>query len=75
MHAEIDAFTAIARSKADTADRVERIEAALFDHLASRIEAHGFAGDRERIHMIIGMDAKLNAQGLDVWLSRQERVT
>ncbi|MEM6513058.1 MAG: MBL fold metallo-hydrolase [Pseudomonadota bacterium] len=73
MHADIDACAGIADRLVDTDDRTAAIEAALFDHLADRIEAHGFDGDRQAIRDIVGMDAKLNAQGLDIWLKRKSR--
>lgn len=71
MHSDIDAFVAIAEGAIDAEDRVATIRERLFDHLATRIEAHGFAGDRDAIRDIVGMDAELNAQGLDIWLKRQ----
>ncbi len=73
MHADIDACARIATELADADDRPAAIEAALFEHLAGRIEAHGFDGDRDAIRDIVGMDAKLNAQGLDIWLKRLAR--
>ena len=73
MHADIDAFVAIARSCQGNDDRVARMQEALFEHLAGRIEAHGFNGDQDDIRHVIGMDIQLNAQGLEVWLKRQER--
>lgn len=73
MHADIDACAGIADRLVAADDRPTAIEEALFEHLATRIEAHGFKGDREAIRTVIGMDAKLNAQGLDIWLKRKSR--
>lgn len=72
MHTHIDAFVAIAREHQQHDDRTHAIEQGLFEYLAERIEAHGFAGDREAIGTIINADMKLNAQGLVVWLTREE---
>ena len=72
MHGHLDAFVDIAREHRDLDDREQVIQRALFDYLAGQIEAHGFAGDRESIGTIINADMKLNAQGLVVWLTREE---
>ena len=71
MHNDLDAFVAIARSAIDADERVAVIREGLFGHLADRIRAHGFSGGTDDIRHIIGMDAELNAQGLDIWLKRQ----
>ena len=71
MHSEIDAFVAIAEGAIDAKERVATIREGLFEHLAGRIEAHGFSGGRDAIRDIVGVDAELNAQGLDIWLKRQ----
>ena len=70
MHESIDAFSAIALECRDAEDRQAAMRERLFDYLAGRIEAHGFDGDREAIGRIVNDDVALNAQGLDVWLSR-----
>ena len=72
MHAHLDAFVSIAREHRQRGDREQAIEQALFDYLAGRIEAHGFRGDRDAIGAFINADMKLNAQGLVVWLTREE---
>ena len=72
MHVCIDAFVRIALDCRQEHDRQGAIESGLFEFLASRIEAHGFASDRDAIGAIINADVKLNAQGLIVWLSRSE---
>ena len=72
MHAHLDAFVRIAEEHRQGDDREKAIERALFDYLAGRIEAHGFRGDRDAIGTIINADMKLNAQGLVVWLTREE---
>ncbi len=72
MHTCIDAFVRIALDCQEKKDRQAAIETGLFDYLATRIEAHGFTGDRDAIGAIINADVSLNAQGLIVWLSRKE---
>ncbi|MEO1244902.1 MAG: MBL fold metallo-hydrolase [Pseudomonadota bacterium] len=72
LHGDIDAFVGIALAARDATDRQAQIRAALGDYLSKRIEAHGYTGGRDAIAAIISADIELNAQGLDVWLSRQE---
>lgn len=72
MHAHLDAFVRIAREHRHRDDREQAIERGLFDYLVGRVEAHGFKGDRDAIGTIINADMKLNAQGLVVWLTREE---
>ncbi len=69
MHESLDGFTRIALGCRETADPEAAMRAELFDYLALRIEAHGFAGDRNAIGAIIDADVALNAQGLAVWLA------
>lgn len=73
MHECLDAYVEIALANAAAADRTAAIETAIFDLICTRLAAHGFAGDREQILAIMGLDVKLNAQGLVVWLDRQKK--
>lgn len=72
MHAHLDAFVRIAHEHRHGDNREQAIERSLFDYVAGQAEAHGFKGDRDAIGTIINADMKLNAQGLVVWLTRQE---
>jgi hypothetical protein len=71
LHSDIDAFVRIARSEARAPDRVQRMIPLLFDHLSARLDARGFAGDAARRHDVMDNDIRLNAAGLDLWLSRR----
>jgi hypothetical protein len=42
-------------------------------HLVAGVRAHGCALDEARIREVLAVDLDLNAQGLEVWLVRQER--
>jgi len=70
LDADIDAFARIARARAAAPDRLRRIEHDLFEHLSTRLQAHGFAGDETARHGLLDPDLELNAGGLDVWLRR-----
>jgi len=73
MHAGIDAFAALALEHKDAPDRNAAIPTAMFNYLATRIEEHGFKGDRDAIWSVVEMDVVLNSQGLVAWLERQEK--
>ncbi len=68
MHRGIDDFVAIAKRHKNDEDRTARIESAMFDYLYERAREHGVRADAERVRAIIGMDLKLNTQGLEFWL-------
>jgi glyoxylase-like metal-dependent hydrolase (beta-lactamase superfamily II) len=70
LHADVDAFVRIARAAAAAPDRAQRIGAEVFEHLSSRLDAHGFARDAELRHAVLDGDVLLNAAGLDAWLTR-----
>ena len=70
MHDCIDAYRAMALACANEADRQKTLEDRMFDFLAARLDAHGFAGDRDAMWSLLNIDVVLNAQGLGVWLDR-----
>jgi glyoxylase-like metal-dependent hydrolase (beta-lactamase superfamily II) len=70
LHADIDAYVTIARDCARLPDRTARIAARLHEHLARRLDAHGFRGADAERHAILDGDVQLNAAGLDAWLAR-----
>lgn len=70
LHADIDAFVAIARRSSGTVDPVSAIRARLFEHLSARLDAHGFAGGAADRHAVLDGDIDLNAAGLAAWLAR-----
>jgi glyoxylase-like metal-dependent hydrolase (beta-lactamase superfamily II) len=71
LHSNIDALVAIARRHATDPDRSGRIRQDMFDYFDQRLDAHGYGGDAAARHVLIDADVDLNAQGLEVWLSRQ----
>ena len=70
MHECIDEYRSMALACVDEADRQKALEERMFEFLATRLEAHGFAGDREAMWSVLNIDVVLNAQGLGVWLDR-----
>ena len=73
MHDGIDAFAAMALKHRDSADRGRRIEKAMFDYLARRLENHGFKGDRDAMWSVVEIDVVLNSAGLVSWLERLQK--
>ncbi len=73
MHAGIDAYRQIALDAEGAADRQAALETSMFDYLSRRLEAHGFEGDRTAMWPVLEIDVRLNAQGLDVWLTRRAK--
>ena len=71
LHDGIDAYVALALRHRDDDHRTDRLRRALFDYYAERLENHGFAGGGEGIAATMSIDARLNAQGLEVWLDRR----
>ena len=73
LHAALDDYVDIANACESLPDRVEVIEARLFDYMCERLTAHGMTADRDTMWSIMNIDARLNAQGLSVWLDRRSR--
>jgi glyoxylase-like metal-dependent hydrolase (beta-lactamase superfamily II) len=71
LHAGIDAYVALALRHSEDDNRTAVLQRALFGYYAERLENHGFAGDGDSIAATMNIDARLNAQGLEVWLDRR----
>lgn len=70
MHAGIDAYVAMARQHEHDDDRSAALRENLLGYYAEQLEGHGYAGDREMMRAVLGIDIELNAQGLEVWLEK-----
>jgi glyoxylase-like metal-dependent hydrolase (beta-lactamase superfamily II) len=70
LHADIDAFVAMARRHAGGVEEAPGLREALFAYLLDRLRRHGVTLDEARLHELLDMDVELNAQGLEVWLRR-----
>jgi hypothetical protein len=70
-HDGIDAMVAIAKQNANAADRTRALQDAIFEYFVGGLARHGFKGDRDMIWSILGMDVKLNSQGIEVWLEKR----
>ncbi len=74
MHALVDAFvqTALAVRDAGPGRHALLIEGQR-ELLRSRLRAHGCRLDEKEIERLLASDYELNAQGLEVWLDREQR--
>jgi hypothetical protein len=70
LHADIDAFVAIATQERDTRDRAAAIARRLRDHLDKRLDRHGARATADTRRRVLALDIDLNAAGLDAWLAR-----
>jgi glyoxylase-like metal-dependent hydrolase (beta-lactamase superfamily II) len=74
LHRSIDALAALAERQAATAEsRPAAIEAAVDELLLTEARNHGVTLEDARIRELLAVDIDLNAQGLEVWLVRQEK--
>lgn len=71
----IDAFVAIAENEKDNiVGRVNRMEQQIMQWLLGELSTKGCQLSEDKCRKILGTDCNLNAQGLDVWLKRQEKL-
>ena len=73
LHAHIDAYAQIARSAEAGPDREQRIVDGLRDYYHQQLTEHGHPQPDQALTEILDMDIALCAQGLEVWLKRQEK--
>jgi len=68
-------YQSIALHLASAPDRHARIRDALTLHAVEELIATGCALSERKIHEMLAMDMELNAQGLGVWLARQQQTS
>ncbi|MEO6926184.1 MAG: MBL fold metallo-hydrolase [Rhodanobacter sp.] len=73
LHEQIDAMVKLALDAHAGTNRHRVLAEALTSLYAERASAHGWSGGREALQRILKMDIELNAQGLEVWLDRQDQ--
>lgn len=73
LHRDLDVYVEIAKNAVTDKNRTSRIETQLRNYIFSRLDEHGYEGDVDARNHILGGDIMLNAQGLNVWLSRLEK--
>ncbi|HET7267110.1 MAG TPA: MBL fold metallo-hydrolase [Oleiagrimonas sp.] len=73
LHATIDAMVALARPLSDDEQRHDKLVQALAGLYVDRARQHGCPLDADGVRRLLDIDTELNAQGLEVWLDRQQR--
>lgn len=72
LHASIDKYLEIVEEHRNSgAERCNLIDKSISDYLLSEYRSLGGIKTDQDVRKIIAMDCKLNAQGLDFWLSKQ----
>ncbi|MEJ2610268.1 MAG: MBL fold metallo-hydrolase [Candidatus Thiodiazotropha sp.] len=71
----LEAFTQIALASEATPGkaRVASLQSQLLQWLIEKLQAHGCQFAPDKIEQLMAMDLELDAQGLDVWLTRREK--
>jgi glyoxylase-like metal-dependent hydrolase (beta-lactamase superfamily II) len=67
------AALALAEEGSPREGRPDRLRAAIGTHLRGRARAHGVTLAESEIGELLAVDTELNAQGLEVWLTRREK--
>ena len=73
LRAQIEDYRQIAQLLRNESEREERIHQALKDITLARLSSEQPELDLGTMEKVLAMDLDLNAQGLDIWLSRQEK--
>lgn len=73
MHELIDALVVMAKAVRDAPDRHARLIQGQRDILLPRLRAHGCRLDDAALDELLALDYELNAQGLEVWLDRENK--
>jgi glyoxylase-like metal-dependent hydrolase (beta-lactamase superfamily II) len=72
MHSGIDAYVEMAERVEHDDNRTEKLREMLLEYYMDRLDDHGYAGGRDAVSSVMGIDVRLNAQGLEVWLERRK---
>jgi glyoxylase-like metal-dependent hydrolase (beta-lactamase superfamily II) len=71
LHEQIDQMTALARERHGRPDRHAAIVHALGELYTGRARKQGVPLDAAEVRRLLKMDIELNAQGLEIWLDRE----
>lgn len=72
LHQEIDAYVATALPLLGVQNPLDELEMALWEHIRKRLRKHDNKQSPPEQERLLGMDVRLCAQGLQVWLQKQE---
>jgi glyoxylase-like metal-dependent hydrolase (beta-lactamase superfamily II) len=71
--AQLDTMVAIGRQAQRAPDRDAALRQALRTMYVERVREHGCTFDEARVAELLAVDIELNAQGMAVWLDREEK--
>lgn len=66
---------ALAEAGGSPEGRLERIRKAVGDYLVLRVHEHGCNLEESRVRELLALDTELNAQGLEIWLTRRAKAS
>ena len=67
------AALAVAQEAGPREGRLDRLRIAVGDHLVQRVRDHDCDLPESRVRELLALDTDLNAQGLEVWLTRRQK--
>jgi hypothetical protein len=70
---QLDAMVEIAQGLRGAPQRHAALKQALAELYAQRLRAHGCTLPEPRLQELLALDVELNAQGIAVWLDREDR--
>jgi hypothetical protein len=73
LRREIREIVALGRVEDGKPDRAARLRRGLEELFLGWVEDHGATLSRDRARELLAVDVELNAQGLEVWLDRDQR--
>lgn len=75
LKSSIKAFVSLAKSFPQTEDRADKIEAEILEWFLAELKKSGCALAVDEQKSVLAMDAKLNAQGIEIWLNTSNLVS
>jgi glyoxylase-like metal-dependent hydrolase (beta-lactamase superfamily II) len=69
---QLDAMVALGRALRRAPDRHAAIKRGLLEQYIERVARHGCTFTREHIAELLAMDIELNAQGMEIWLDKEQ---
>ena len=73
LHQNLDAYVELCKSVSKE-NRYEQLKAGLLDIYLNQLKQHECTLPQEKQEELLSLDLDINAQGLEVWMQRQEKV-
>jgi hypothetical protein len=72
LHSDLDAYVELCKSVSEE-NRYEQLKAGLKELYLSQLKQHECPLPQEQQEQLLSLDLDINAQGLEVWMQRQEK--